>query len=219
MMNGSCGKYWTKYLKDEFTKDYMLNLKSFLAQQKQQHKTIYPQSKNWFNAFKITPFENVKVVILGQDPYHNEAQAHGLSFSVPNGVTAPPSLRNIFKELNNDCKVNNVLTDLTPWAKQGVLLLNCVLTVEKNKAGSHANQGWEKLTDKVIKILSQKKENLVFLLWGAYAQKKAILIDSNKHLILKSVHPSPLSAYRGFFGCNHFSKTNHFLQQPINWKL
>jgi uracil-DNA glycosylase len=210
---------WGEYLENEFKKNYMLNLNAFLTLQKQQKKIIYPNPENHFNAFEKTPFEKVKVVILGQDPYHGEGQAHGLSFSVPNGVTPPPSLKNIFKELNNDCQINNTLTNLTPWAKQGVLLLNSVLSVEKNKAGSHANQGWEVLTDKVIKLLSDKKEKLVFLLWGAYAQKKAILIDSNKHLILKSVHPSPLSAYRGFFGCKHFSKTNHYLQQPINWKL
>jgi uracil-DNA glycosylase len=210
---------WGEYLENEFKKNYMLNLNAFLTLQKQQKKIIYPNPENHFNAFEKTPFEKVKVVILGQDPYHGEGQAHGLSFSVPNGVTPPPSLKNIFKELNNDCQINNTLTNLTPWAEQGVLLLNSVLSVEKNKAGSHANQGWEVLTDKVIKLLSDKKEKLVFLLWGAYAQKKAILIDSNKHLILKSVHPSPLSAYRGFFGCKHFSKTNHYLQQPINWKL
>jgi uracil-DNA glycosylase len=210
---------WGEYLKNEFKKNYMLNLNAFLTLQKQNKKIIYPNPENRFNAFEKTSFEKVKVVILGQDPYHGEGQAHGLSFSVPNGVTPPPSLKNIFKELNNDCQINNTLTNLTPWAEQGVLLLNSVLSVEKNKAGSHANQGWEVLTDKVIKLLSDKKEKLVFLLWGAYAQKKAILIDSNKHLILKSVHPSPLSAYRGFLGCKHFSKTNHYLQTPINWKL
>lgn len=217
-MNGING-VWDKYLKDEFQKPYMLSLKSFLATQKTNKKTIYPHSKNWFKAFDLTPFEKVKVVILGQDPYHGENQAQGLCFSVPNTMSTPPSLKNIFKALNNDLNIQNTKTDLTLWAKQGVLLLNAVLTVEQNKAGSHSNQGWELFTDKVIQVLSEKKEKLVFLLWGAYAQKKSTLIDDKKHLILKAVHPSPLSAYRGFFDCQHFSKTNDYLQTPINWKL
>ncbi|SFV55215.1 Uracil-DNA glycosylase, family 1 [hydrothermal vent metagenome] len=197
----------------------MLDLKSFLIQQKKQKKIIYPHSKNWFKAFELTPFDKVRVVILGQDPYHGEKQAHGLSFSVPQNIKAPPSLKNIFKEINNDLQIDNKTTDLTPWAKQGVLLLNSVLTVEKNSPASHSNKGWEVFTDKVISLLNQHKKGIVFLLWGAYAQSKSILIDTNKHLILKAVHPSPLSAYRGFFGCKHFSKTNNYLSQPINWKL
>jgi uracil-DNA glycosylase len=198
------------------------NLKAFLRQEKQARKVIFPNSSNWFKAFELTPFNAVKVVILGQDPYHNDGQAHGLSFSVPNGVTIPPSLRNIYTELQSDLGLTpNNSGNLEHWAKQGVLLLNSVLTVEKNSPGSHAQSGWVDFTDGVIDIINTEKQNLVFLLWGAYAYKKAALIDNNKHLVLTATHPSPFSAHRGFFGCKHFSKANKYLKmhqlKQINW--
>jgi uracil-DNA glycosylase len=198
------------------------HLKAFLQQEKQARKVIFPHSSNWFKAFELTPFNAVKVVILGQDPYHNDGQAHGLSFSVPDGVTIPPSLRNIYTELQSDLGLTpNNSGNLEHWAKQGVLLLNSVLTVEKNSPGSHAQSGWVDFTDGVIDIINTEKQNLVFLLWGAYAYKKAALIDNNKHLVLTATHPSPFSAHRGFFGCKHFSKTNKYLKmhqlKQINW--
>ena len=185
---------------------------------------VYPPSPLIFNAFNLTPFDNVKVVIIGQDPYHNIGQAHGLAFSVPDGIQKPPSLQNIFKELNQDLGIAIPTTgNLEKWAKEGVLLLNASLTVRANMAASHAKIGWQKFTDAAIKALSDKKQNLVFILWGNYAIAKENLIDHNKHLILKTVHPSPLSASRGFFGCHHFSKTNEYLInhniKPIDWSL
>lgn len=215
---------WLAYLAPEFELPYMQQLKQFLLQQKQLGKIIYPDSKNIFNAFNSTPLDAVKVVILGQDPYHGPHQAHGLCFSVQPGVQAPPSLQNMFKEIARDLQLpvpNHGC--LQSWANQGVLLLNATLTVEKAKAGSHQEQGWERFTDRAIQLVSEKCENVVFLLWGSYAQKKAQLIDGKKHLILRAPHPSPLSAYRGFIGCGHFSQANHYLTQrgqaPIDWRL
>ena len=198
------------------------NLKAFLQQEKQARKIIFPHSSNWFKAFELMPFNDVKVVILGQDPYHGDGQAHGLSFSVPDGVTIPPSLRNIYTELQSDLGIAPSNSgNLEHWAKQGVLLLNSVLTVEKNSPGSHAQSGWVNFTDGVIDIISTEKQNVVFLLWGAYAYKKAALIDHNKHLVLSTTHPSPFSAHKGFFGCKHFSKANDYLKihnlKQINW--
>lgn len=215
---------WKNVLTDEFQSDYFASLKTFLKQEKEAGKIIYPEGKNIFTAFNHTPFEKVKVVILGQDPYHGPGQAHGLSFSVPDGVQTPPSLVNIFKELKSDLGVDNsTKSNLTKWADQGVLLLNATLTVQANHAGSHQNKGWEKFTDAIIRSLSEKKSGLVFILWGRYAQAKSPLIDTFKHYILKAVHPSPLSAYNGFFGCKHFSKTNELLAaqnvSPIDWQL
>jgi len=202
--------------------DSAKQLKTFLVHQKQQKITIFPHSSNWFKAFDLTPFDQVKVVILGQDPYHGDGQAQGLSFSVPNGMKIPPSLRNIYQELASDLAIPpNHNGNLEHWAKQGVLLLNSVLTVEKKTPNAHANSGWVAFTDGIITLLSEQKEHLVFLLWGAYAQRKTELINPTKHLILTATHPSPFSAHKGFFGCKHFSKTNDYLtkhnQQPINW--
>jgi uracil-DNA glycosylase len=188
-------------------------LKAFLQEQKQQKKVIYPASDQWFNAFNTTPFEKVKVVILGQDPYHGPDQAHGLCFSVKPGTKFPPSLLNIFKELGNDLDMPVPEQGcLQSWAEQGVLLLNATLTVEQAQAGSHQNRGWEQFTDRAIQHLNEQREGLVFMLWGSYAQKKGQLIDDKKHLVLKAPHPSPLSAYRGFFGCGHFSQANSYLK-------
>jgi len=197
-------------------------LMAFLAQQKKSNKIIFPAQKNWFKAFELTPFNEVKVIILGQDPYHSEGQAQGLSFSVADGMKIPPSLRNIYQELELDLGIPaNDSGNLKHWATQGVLLLNSVLTVEKNSPGSHANSGWIDFTDGVIHTLSEEKENLIFMLWGSYAQQKVELIDANKHLILTATHPSPFSAHKGFFGCKHFSKANDYLkihkQKPIDW--
>ncbi|ABL02423.1 Uracil-DNA glycosylase [Candidatus Ruthia magnifica str. Cm (Calyptogena magnifica)] len=213
---------WHPSIKTLLETQSMIDLKRFLQQQKQAKKVILPYSKNWFKAFELTAFYKVKIIILGQDPYHGLEQAHGLSFSVVQGVKKPPSLDNIFKELYSDLNIEpNQSSDLTHWATQGVLLLNSVLTVEAHKAASHANQGWEVFTDSIIKTLSEERQHLVFILWGAYAQKKAIFIDKDKHLILTTTHPSPLSAYRGFLGCRHFSKANDYLkmhnQQVISW--
>lgn len=216
---------WLAVLKDEFEKDYMKSLKQFLLEQKKNKEIIYPQSEDIFNAFELTPFNDVRVVILGQDPYHGFNQAHGLSFSVKNGVRFPPSLQNIFKELTTD--IPDFQTpengDLSKWAKQGILLLNASLTVNAGKAGSHQNQGWEIFTDEVIKTLSDQKENIIFILWGKFAQEKEELIDLNKHHVIKSPHPSPFSAYSGFFGSKPFSKTNELLKklgkEEINWNL
>ncbi len=212
---------WKESLKDEFDKEYFVNLTNFVRLE-YQTKLIFPPAKLIFNAFEHTPFNKVKVVILGQDPYHNIGQAHGLAFSVNEGIQQPPSLVNIFKEIEADLNIPRPVSgNLIRWADQGVLLLNATLTVEAHKAGSHQKKGWEIFTDATIRKLSEERTDLVFLLWGAYAQKKEELIDSNKHLILKTVHPSPLSAHRGFFGCKHFSKTNEFLKSknidPILW--
>lgn len=215
---------WKAPLANEFTSLYFTNLKSFLVEEKQQGKVIYPAGSQIFSAFNLTPFNEVKVVILGQDPYHGPGQAHGLCFSVPAGVKPPPSLVNIYKELYTDVGFNIPgHGNLESWAKQGVLLLNATLTVQANTAGSHQGKGWESFTDAVIKELSLQKEHLVFILWGRYAQAKEQLIDASKHYILKAAHPSPFSAYNGFMGCKHFSKTNELLQKhkltPINWQL
>lgn len=216
---------WLAVLNDEFDKDYMLQLRAFLKEEKQAGNKIYPKGGDIFNAFQKTPFTDVKVVILGQDPYHGENQAHGLSFSVQKGITIPPSLRNIYKELTTD--IPGFITpnhgDLTEWTEQGVLLLNASLTVRAGTPGSHQKRGWETFTDMVIKTLSDKKEGLVFILWGAFAQAKAELIDESKHYIIKSPHPSPFSADRGFFGSKPFSKTNEILKkqgkEPIDWQI
>lgn len=215
---------WLAEIGDEFDKDYMKALSSFLKAEKQSGKVIYPSGKLIFNALDSTPFDKVKVVIIGQDPYHGPGQAHGLCFSVLPDVPFPPSLQNIFKELNQS--LNLPLPEsgcLQPWAEQGVLLLNATLTVEQARAGSHQGKGWEQFTDSVIHALNDKRENLVFILWGSYAQKKAACVNTEKHLVLKSPHPSPLSAHRGFFGNGHFIKANQYLQQrglaPIDWAL
>lgn len=214
---------WYEVLKDEFEKDYFTKLKSFLVEEKKKYR-IYPPGSQIFAAFDSTPFNKVKVVILGQDPYHGPGQAHGLCFSVNDGVKHPPSLVNIFKEIESDLGIPYPRSgSLIPWTQQGVLLINATLTVRAHQAGSHQKKGWEQFTDAVIKSLSQQKENLVFLLWGNFAISKSALIDQTKHHILTSVHPSPLSAHRGFLGCKHFSKTNMLLSQnglkPINWQL
>ncbi|HET8829816.1 MAG TPA: uracil-DNA glycosylase [Pelobium sp.] len=216
---------WLAVLKDEFEKPYFEKLRSFLIAEKAKGKLIYPKNADIFNSFKLTPFDQLKVVILGQDPYHGAYQAHGLSFSVQKGVKPPPSLQNIFKELKTeftDFEIPNN-GELTTWAKQGVLLLNATLTVSAGNPGSHQKQGWEVFTDVVIKTISDLKENVVFILWGNYAQQKESLIDTRKHLVIKSAHPSPFSAHNGFFGSKPFSKTNEYLtkhgQNPIDWKL
>ena len=212
---------WKVQLEEEFNKPYFANLTEFVRGE-YRTKTIFPPAKLIFNAFDHTSFDQVKVVILGQDPYHGVGQAHGLSFSVNDGVRTPPSLINMYKEINRDLGTPIPQSgNLTRWAEQGVLLLNATLTVVAHTAGSHQGKGWETFTDAAIKKLADERENLVFLLWGAYAQKKAVLIDEKKHLILKTVHPSPLSAHRGFIGCGHFSKTNEYLVskglEPIVW--
>ena len=214
---------WKKLIDEEAKKPYMQQLKQRLLKD-YNTRCVYPSHKNILKALEITPLEEVKAVILGQDPYHGPNQAHGLSFSVQNGMKMPPSLLNIFKELSSDLNVPQpTSTDLTPWAEQGVLLLNTTLTVLGGSPLSHANLGWETLTDKILHCISDEKESVVFILWGGYAQKKMKLIDKNKHIIIKSSHPSPLSAYRGFFGSKPFSKTNQHLAeknlQPINWEL
>ena len=220
---------WLNELALEFEQPYMQSLREFLVQEKQKRKVIYPRGQEYFAALNTTPLDRVKVVILGQDPYHGPGQAHGLCFSVREGVQLPPSLVNIFKEIVADLSLADQglpekirsSGDLTGWAQQGVLLLNSVLTVEKYKAASHQGKGWEIFTDSIISVLSEKRESCVFLLWGSYAQKKGSVIDTSKHLVLKAPHPSPLSAHRGFFGCKHFSKCNEYLietnQTPIDW--
>ena len=215
---------WKKALLSEFEKPYMQNLSKFLHLQKQQHKTIYPKGDEYFRALELTPLDKVKVVILGQDPYHGENQAHGLCFSVKDGVALPPSLKNIYKEIESDLAIKPSQTGfLEGWAKQGVLLLNAVLTVEAGLAASHQGKGWEEFTDTIIHRLNAQDKPIVFMLWGAYAQKKGAFIDKNKHLVLTAPHPSPLSAHRGFLGCKHFSKANAFLaqhgQQEIDWSV
>lgn len=215
---------WAEHLAPEFDKEYMVELKRFLREEKAAGKRIYPAGSHIFNALNSTPLDKVKVVILGQDPYHGPGQAHGLSFSVLPGVKAPPSLRNIFRELHDDLQVpvpNHGY--LQAWAERGVLLLNATLTVEHGKAGSHQGKGWEKFTDRVIQVLNRQRSGLVFLLWGNYAQQKGELIDQDKHHLLTAPHPSPFSARRGFFGCRHFSRANVWLKkeglQPVDWSV
>lgn len=215
---------WLMHLAAEFEQPYMKNLKAFLLAEKKQHKVIYPASSNIFNAFNSTPLDQVKVVILGQDPYHGPNQAHGLCFSVQPGIQPPPSLQNMFKELRRDLGIDIPAHGcLQSWANQGVLLLNATLTVEQAKAGSHQGRGWETFTDKAIQLVNDQCQGVVFLLWGSYAQKKAAFINTQKHLVLKAPHPSPLSAHRGFIGCGHFSATNQYLEKmsrlPIDWRL
>ncbi|GAA0881026.1 uracil-DNA glycosylase [Algoriphagus jejuensis] len=212
---------WKNSLQERFEEDFFKRLSSFV-QNEYQDQLVFPPSSEVFNAFQLCPLESVKVVILGQDPYHGLGQAHGLSFSVKAGVPFPPSLRNILKEIQTDVGMEMPPDgDLTRWAKQGVFLLNATLTVRANQAGSHQNKGWELFTDHVIRVINSHRTNVVFMLWGSYAQKKAELIDSERHLILKAPHPSPLSAYRGFMGCRHFSQANQYLEEkgiaPIKW--
>lgn len=207
---------WKSVLKDQFQSPYFGTLKEFLVEEKKKY-TLYPPGRLIFNAFQRTPFDRVKVVILGQDPYHGKGQAHGLCFSVPQGIPKPPSLVNIFKELKADLGIPiPEHGTLDKWADQGVLLINATLTVRDSQAGSHQKHGWETFTNRVIEVVSQEKNGVVFLLWGRFAQAKESLIDSSKHLILKSAHPSPLSAYNGFFGCKHFSLTNEYLKKQAN---
>ncbi|GBL56488.1 uracil-DNA glycosylase [Pseudomonas sp. R3.Fl] len=215
---------WKSALREEFDKPYMRELGEFLRKEKAAGKVIYPPGPLIFNALDSTPLDKVKVVIIGQDPYHGPGQAHGLCFSVQPGVPAPPSLQNIYKELQRDLNVPIPSHGyLQHWAEQGVLLLNTSLTVEQARAGSHAQAGWQQFTDRVIEVVNERCDGVVFLLWGSHAQSKQKLIDPRKHLILKSAHPSPLSAYRGFLGNGHFSRTNKFLEQngktPIDWAL
>ncbi|PRY53144.1 uracil-DNA glycosylase [Arcticibacter pallidicorallinus] len=224
-MTALINESWRAVLADEFEKPYMKNLRAFLQREKQEGKVIFPPGPLIFNAFDHTPFEEVKVVILGQDPYHGNGQAHGLSFSVHKGVGIPPSLRSIYKELQSDISgfVIPQHGELTQWADQGVLLLNATLTVRKAEPASHHKKGWEIFTDQVIRTLSEKRSGVIFLLWGKNAQAKIPLIDEKKHTILTAAHPSPYSAYNGFFGCRHFSKTNEILKNqgktPINWQI
>ena len=219
-MNIDIEPSWKNLLQSEFEKPYFSSLINFVKQEYKEH-TCYPKGKNIFKAFELTPFDRVKVVLLGQDPYHGEGQAMGLCFSVPDGIVYPPSLRNIITELKNDIGVELKSGNLTPWAKQGVFLLNATLTVRAHQAGSHQKKGWETFTDSVIHKISSEKEHVVFILWGSYAQQKIDLIDTHKHCIIKSVHPSPLSAHRGFFGSRPFNRTNEYLVskkiKPIQW--
>lgn len=215
---------WKSRLLPEFDAPYMTDLRAFLLAEKQRGRKVFPPGSEIFNAFNSTPFSDVRVVILGQDPYHGPGQAHGLCFSVRHGVALPPSLQNIFKELETDigmCRPAH--GNLQHWAEQGVLLLNSVLTVEQGRAAAHQGRGWERFTDRAIALLNEEREGLVFMLWGSYAQKKGQMIDGTRHLVLKSPHPSPLSASRGFFGCRHFSRANAYLQErgqrPIDWTL
>ena len=214
---------WAKALEPEFQKDYYKKLFNFVGQE-YSSTTVYPPGNDIFNAFHLTPLSDVKVVIIGQDPYHEPGQAHGLSFSVKPGVDIPPSLQNIYKELHDDCGCyipNNGY--LVKWAKQGVLLLNAVLTVRAHRAASHQGKGWEEFTDAAIRIVNEINRPVVFMLWGSFARNKKEMLDNPKHLILEAPHPSPLSAYRGFFGCKHFSKANEFLKEngvdPIDWQI
>jgi len=221
---GAIESSWKQRLDSELQKPYMQDLRGFLRKQLDAKKNIYPRPREFFAALNATPFEQVKVVILGQDPYHGPGQAHGLCFSVQPGVEAPPSLQNIYKELKADVGFQPVKHGyLEAWARQGVLLLNATLSVEAGKAASHQGQGWEVFTDKIIEQIDREREHVVFMLWGSSAQKKGASIDTTKHLVLKAPHPSPLSAYRGFLGCRHFSKANDYLTnhgvQPVNWQL
>lgn len=215
---------WLVRLQDEFQMEYMQKLRSFLVTRKQHEAVIYPPGGKIFNALNSTPFDKVRVVILGQDPYHGPGQAHGLCFSVLPGVKVPPSLANIYREIKDDIGIDPPAHGcLQSWAEQGVLLLNAVLTVERGQAGSHQGKGWEIFTDKVVELLNDERENLVFMLWGSYAMKKGAVINRRKHLVLTAPHPSPLSAHRGFLGCRHFSKSNAYLaehrQTPIDWSI
>lgn len=215
---------WKEYLLDEFNKPYLIQLKQFLVEEKKANKVICPKGSEYFNAFHFTPFDQVKVVLLGQDPYPGKNQAHGLSFSVRSHIPIPPSLKNIYRELEQDLGIPPARHGyLVSWANQGVLLLNSVLTVELGKPASHQGKGWEIFTDKIIECLNTQKNGLVFLLWGSYAHRKGQFIDAERHLILKAAHPSPFSAHNGFFGCRHFSKTNDYLMKqgkiPIEWRL
>lgn len=216
---------WKKSLKNEFKEAYFHDLVEFLKNEKSSKQVVYPPGPLIFNAFNLTDLDQVKVVIIGQDPYHGPNQAHGLSFSVQKGIPAPPSLMNIYKEIQNDLGISNLKTngDLTYWAQQGVLLLNATLTVRANQPNSHAGIGWQRFTDKVIQVLNDQCEHLAFMLWGNFAKEKGMHIDSKKHLILKAAHPSPFSADKGFFGCRHFSKTNEYLvkygKSPIDWMI
>jgi uracil-DNA glycosylase len=214
---------WKSLLAAEKQKEYFQQILRYVEQERQQ-RLIFPAKENVFNAFKLTDFQNIKVVILGQDPYHNDGQAHGLSFSVPNNIAQPPSLKNIFKELATDCQESTPQSgNLECWAKQGVFLLNSILTVRAHEPASHSNIGWQQFTDEVIRLISQHSSNVVFMLWGNYAIQKSALINTQKHLILTAAHPSPLSAYRGFLGCKHFSKANEFLKKvgksTIDWRV
>jgi len=211
-MNITLTNSWNKILQDEFEKSYFQQLQAFVKEE-YQTQNCYPKENEIFYAFEKTPFEKIKVVILGQDPYHGIGQAHGLCFSVPVGIAFPPSLKNIFIELKNDLGIEKISGNLTSWAEQGVFLLNSTLSVRSGEAGSHQKKGWETFTDEVIKIISNQKKNVVFILWGSFAQKKEIFIDSKKHYIIKAPHPSPLSSYRGFFGSKPFSKTNEYLNE------
>ena len=223
VMNVQIEESWKKVLEPEFSKPYFLQIVHFLKTERNLGKTIYPPGSQIFNAFTQSPFSRTKIVLLGQDPYHGQGQAHGLCFSVPDGVRPPPSLLNIFKELGNDIGLAMPATgNLTGWARQGVLLLNAYLTVEAGKPMSHSQVGWGEFTDSVTRTMSEQKENLVFLLWGRFAQDKQVLIDETRHLVLKAAHPSPFSADKGFFGCRHFSKANEYLVMngldPVDWK-
>jgi uracil-DNA glycosylase len=219
-MNIEIESSWKKLLQPEFEKPYFSSLINFVKQE-YKTQTCFPKGKNIFKAFELTPFDRVKVVLLGQDPYHGIGQAMGLCFSVPNGIMYPPSLRNIITELKSDTGKDLKSGDLSSWAQQGVFLLNATLTVRAHQAGSHQNKGWETFTDSVIQKIASEKENIVFILWGSYAQQKISLIDSQKHCIIKSVHPSPLSAHRGFFGSKPFSQANDYLiskkTEPVQW--
>lgn len=225
---------WKRWLRAEFDLDYMRGLKQFLAEEKRHRKIIYPRGADIFAALDLTPFERVKVVIIGQDPYHGPGQAHGLCFSVPAGVEPPPSLQNIFREIAADLGAEAAASGnpaagplssrrgcLLPWARQGVLLLNAVLTVEQGRANAHQNRGWETFTDRIVDVLSREREGLVFMLWGSYAQRKGAIVDARRHLVLRAPHPSPLSASRGFLGCKHFSRANRYLVErgldAIDW--
>ena len=215
---------WLAQLRGEFAQPYMADLKRFLVAERERGKRIFPKASNWFRALDLTPLDAVRVVIIGQDPYHGPGQAHGLCFSVPAGVQPPPSLVNIYKELESDLGIRPASHGfLEHWANQGVLLLNSVLTVEMGRAASHRDRGWERFTDAIIAEVNARTEPVVFMLWGSYAQKKAAFVDASRHLVLKAPHPSPLSAHSGFFGCRHFSKANAFLEQrglaPIDWAL
>ncbi len=218
---------WKRVLLEEFDKPYMKSLRRFLGEQKAAHKVIYPKGSEIFAALDLCPFEAVRVIIIGQDPYHGPGQAHGLCFSVQSGVDLPPSLINIIQEINDDLsppperRLGAHRGSLTAWARQGVLLLNAVLTVERGRAGSHQGRGWEAFTDRIVECLNEEREGLVFMLWGSYAQRKGAIVDRRRHCVLTAPHPSPLSAHRGFFGCRHFSKANAYLvahgQAPIDW--
>lgn len=224
MVDVKLDESWKAAIGGEFDQPYMHHLKQFLLEEKQAGKHIFPKGSEYFRALNLTPIDQVRVVILGQDPYHGAGQAHGLCFSVQPGVRIPPSLLNIYKEMESDLgtpRANHGFLD--HWARQGVLLLNSVLTVEESRAGSHQGKGWERFTDRIIHTVAEEREHVVFILWGAYAQKKVAFVDPKRHLVLKSVHPSPLSAHNGFFGSKPFSKTNAYLQshglEPIDWQL